>query len=148
MWDGEAFVGAKLALLCGADLVAYRRDRNPGIPFPGLWDLPGGGREGDESPVACVLRELGEEFGIRLAPGRLAWARRYPPLAEGRAASWFFAAAIGPEEVARIRFGDEGEAWTMMPAGLFLRRADAVPYLQARLADVLAETPPGSALGR
>lgn len=50
--DGEAFCGAKIALVCGDRLVAYRRDAKPSIPWPGLWDLPGGGREGEEMPVA------------------------------------------------------------------------------------------------
>ena len=42
------FSGAKLALFLGADLLVIRRDMRPDIPFPGHWDLPGGGREGEE----------------------------------------------------------------------------------------------------
>ncbi|MGY2050825.1 NUDIX hydrolase [Methylobacterium sp. JK268] len=138
MWDGQDFVGSKLALLQGGDVLAYRRDAKPGIPFPGCWDLPGGGREGTESPVDCVLRELEEEFGLRLPPARLTWWRRYPPLTAGRPPSYFFAGTIRPDEVARIRFGEEGEAWAMMPVATFLARDDAVPYLRVRLADRLA----------
>jgi 8-oxo-dGTP diphosphatase len=62
-WDGADFAGAKLAALVDGHILTYRRDHKPGIPWPGLIDLPGGGREGDESPSACVLRELQEEFG-------------------------------------------------------------------------------------
>lgn len=45
------FSGAKIALLCDGQLLTYQRDDKPGIPWPGLWDLPGGGRESDESPL-------------------------------------------------------------------------------------------------
>src|SRR5690606_34782771 len=47
--DSEAFSGAKIALVCGGRLVTYQRDAKPSIPWPGLWDLPGGGREGVET---------------------------------------------------------------------------------------------------
>ena len=43
------FVGAKVALLCGDRILTYQRDTRPGLPWPGLWDLPGGGREMSES---------------------------------------------------------------------------------------------------
>ena len=76
--DSEAFSGAKIALVCGRRLVTYRRDAKPSIPWPGLWDLPGGGREGAETPAECALREAQEEFGLVLAPDRVHWRRAYP----------------------------------------------------------------------
>ena len=60
----EPFLGAKLALLVGDRIVTILRDDIPTIPWPGHWDLPGGGREGDETPETCVLRELEEELAI------------------------------------------------------------------------------------
>ncbi len=78
MGDGAAFHGAKLALLCDGSILTYLRDDKVGIPFPGFWDLPGGGREGTEGPIECVLRELDEEFALRLSPERLKWSRFYP----------------------------------------------------------------------
>ena len=56
--SGGPFAGAKVALICGGDVLTYLRDDRPELPFPGCWDLPGGGREGEESAEACVLREL------------------------------------------------------------------------------------------
>lgn len=53
----DDFHGAKLALFIGADLVVIRRHDRPDIPWPGALDLTGCGREGQESPVDCVLRE-------------------------------------------------------------------------------------------
>ncbi|WP_162869177.1 NUDIX domain-containing protein, partial [Escherichia coli] len=47
----RAFGGAKIALLCDGRLLVYQRDDKPGIPWPGMWDLPGGGRENGETPL-------------------------------------------------------------------------------------------------
>lgn len=78
---GEAersrFHGAKLALFLGDELAVILRDERDDIPWPGHWDLPGGGREGVESPEACALRELNEELGLRLSESDLSYARAY-----------------------------------------------------------------------
>ena len=66
MIPDAGFVGAKAALFCGNALLACLRDTHPGLPWPGMWDLPGGGREGDESPEDCLLRELAEELGLTI----------------------------------------------------------------------------------
>ena len=63
---GAAFVGAKLALFLGDHLAVILRDDRPDIPWPGRLDLPGGGRDGDENPQDCVLRETREELGLAL----------------------------------------------------------------------------------
>jgi 8-oxo-dGTP diphosphatase len=111
-WDGADFAGAKLAALVDGHILTYRRDNKPGIPWPGLIDLPGGGREGDESPALCALRELHEEFGLHLPEQRIWWARPFPAM-DARSSSlgrtgWFLAAAITRSEVNAIRFGTEG----------------------------------------
>lgn len=142
MTDGAArgdFVGAKGAFLCEGAVLAYLRDDRPGLPWAGWWDLPGGGREGGESPEACLLRELDEEFGLRLPPKRLIWRREMVAMADPARRSWFFGAAITPDEIAAIRFGDEGQHWQMMPVAAFLTHDRAVPQLRDRLALFLSE---------
>ena len=142
--DGpREFAGAKIALVRGAELVAYRRDDRPDIPFPGFWDLPGGGRESDETPERCALRETEEEFGLILPPERIVWSRRYPSLHIPDRDACFFAAPVTGAEVAAIRFGNEGQCWRMMVMAEFIARDDAVPYLRTRLADFLQEWPKG-----
>lgn len=141
-FDGESFSGAKIALVCGRRLVTYRRDDTPAISWPGLWDLPGGGREGAETPVDCALRETAEEFGLMLAPARVHWCRRYPGATVPGLPTWFLAAAITPAEVASIRFGDEGQYWKMMDFAAFLAHPEGLPHLQQRFAEYLAARRP------
>ena len=136
-WDGNDFAGAKLAALIDGRILTYRRDNKPGIPWPGLIDLPGGGREGDESPALCALRELYEEFGIILPEARIWWARPFPAMDAPGRSGWFLAATLTPAEVAAIRFGDEGHSPYLMPVADFLVATDAIPPLQARLQLVL-----------
>lgn len=127
------FVGAKAALFCGDALLALQRDTHPGLPWPGMWDLPGGGRDGDESPEACLLREVHEEFGLRLPPDRLTWRAVLPAMTDATRQAVFFAGWITPEDVAAIRFGPEGQGWAMMRLDDFLGHPLAIPALKARL---------------
>ena len=136
-WDGGDFAGAKLAALHDGHILTYRRDMKPGIPWPGLIDLPGGGREGDESPAACALRELHEEFGLRLPESRLWWARPFPSLHSPGGTGWFLALTITPAEIAAIRFGEEGHTPQLLEIGAFLAAPDAIAPLQTRVKIVL-----------
>ena len=137
------FTGAKAALLCGDRILVYLRDDRPGLPWAGLWDLPGGGREGEESPADCLLREVQEEFGLHLSPARLVWSRALPSMRDPALDGWFFAGHLTPAEIAAIRFGDEGQRWQMMALDLWLTRTDAVAPMQARTALALSQMPPG-----
>lgn len=129
----ERFTGAKLALLSGNSVISILRDDKPDIPFPACWDFPGGGRENDETPAACALRETQEELGLRLPETALIWQRAFVSTLDADAAAWFFVAQITPDQVARIRLGSEGQRWRQLGVAQFLRLSDAVPYLQDRL---------------
>ncbi|MBN1928712.1 MAG: NUDIX hydrolase [Chlorobiaceae bacterium] len=43
-------------------ILLFLRDDKPEIPYPNLWDLPGGHVEADETPEACIVREMLEEI--------------------------------------------------------------------------------------
>ena len=133
------FTGAKAALFCGASVLTYLRDEKPGLRWPGLWDLPGGGREGEDGPENCLLRELWEEFGLRLPPDRLVWRREFPSMVETGRVSVFFGGWLSRAEVGQIRFGDEGQGWELMPVEGFLGHPRAVPELQRRTRIVWAD---------
>lgn len=136
-WNGADFRGAKIALITGDRILTYLRDDIPGIPFPNRWDLPGGGREGDESPLDCALRETHEEFGLTIDPASVIWHRAYPGAAPADPETHFFVAPLTPERLRQIRFGDEGQRWATMSLTEFLDHPAAVPHLQARLRDWL-----------
>ena len=46
------------------ELLLYKRDNKPGIPFPGYWDLIGGHVEEGETPEQALTREIKEELNI------------------------------------------------------------------------------------
>jgi 8-oxo-dGTP diphosphatase len=47
-----------------------QRDNVPGILFPGMIGLFGGHREGDETFLECVVREIHEELSFLIPPER------------------------------------------------------------------------------
>ncbi|MBI1170900.1 NUDIX domain-containing protein [bacterium] len=118
-------------------ILTYLRDDFAHIPWPGMWDLPGGGREGKESPETCVLRELHEEFGLDLPAERLVWRAALPAMLDPLQVSWFFAGRITAAEVDSIRFGNEGQFWRLMPVRGFLSHPKVIPALQDRTRQAL-----------
>ncbi|MEI7694558.1 MAG: NUDIX hydrolase [Chlorobium sp.] len=47
-------------------VLLFLRDNIPAIPYPGLWDLPGGHLEENESAEECIVREMFEEMEINV----------------------------------------------------------------------------------
>ncbi len=94
------------------------RDNNPLIPYPNVWDLPGGHLEPGESPAQCIVREMKEEIGYTLEDFKLAsvfefddrieytyWQRadfdiHQIHLTEGQCLRWFSHAEISTMELA------------------------------------------------
>ena len=48
------------------EILLFLRDNIPTIPYPNMWDLPGGHVEEGETPEQCIIREMKEEIGIDL----------------------------------------------------------------------------------
>ena len=129
-FEGAPFGGAKLALYLGDRLAVILRDATPGLIFADHWDLPGGGREGDENPQACALRECREELGLSVPEHAICWGRSFH---EGADIKWFFVAQLPQSAVADVTFGDEGQGWRLMDEAEFLNHPQAVPAFQDRL---------------
>lgn len=131
------FSGCKIALLCDNRLLTILRDDKASIPYPNMWELPGGGREGEETPFECVQREVFEELGLKLEETDIVWAKEYQGMLDPDKTSIFMVGTITQEEFTGIVFGDEGQAYQMMDVSQFLSDEKVVPQLQDRLRDYL-----------
>ena len=134
MSDNREFAGAKLALFIGERLLVLRRDDTPTIPWPGYLDLPGGGRDGNETPEACILRETREEIGLVLDASQLVWNRHYP---DDPTPAWFFAAHLPASAEGDVVFGGEGQGWMLMDPLEFVAHDEAVPHFRVRVKEYL-----------
>ena len=127
------FTGCKIALFCGDKLLTILRDDKSNIPYPNTWELPGGGREGDESPVECVAREVYEELGIHLTEDCLLCSKVYPSMLFEGKESVFLVGKLAQEQFDKIVFGDEGQGYKLMSVEEFLGSDKVVPQLQDRV---------------
>ena len=135
------FVGVKIVLLCGDRIVAIQRDEKPGLRFSGMWDLPGGGRDGNETPFETARREIIEELSITISEDDVFYQKEYPAMVEDQEIAYFLAARITHEQIAAIVFGDEGQGWKLTTIDDFIQDETIVPFLRGRLQDFLAATP-------
>ena len=131
------FQGCKIALICGDKVLTILRDDKDDIPCPNMWELPGGGREGNESPFECAAREVYEELGIHLDEDCLLWSKAYPSMLYKGRQSVFMVGELSQEQFDNIVFGDEGQGYKLMSIEEFLASSQVVPQLQDRLIDYM-----------
>ena len=131
------FSGCKIALISDDKLLTILRDDISTIPWPNMWELPGGGREAEETPFECVQREVFEELGLKLEEAAIDWAKEYQGMLDPDETSIFMVGTITQEDFASIAFGDEGQAYQMMDVSQFLSDDKVIPQLQSRLSDYL-----------
>lgn len=111
------------------------------------WEVPGGAVEADESPRAATIREIDEELGLRVTPGRLLVVDWVPPR-KGRTEGLmllFDAGTLTPAQTSTIQLpADELRSWAWSDpqqaaqrlSGLLARRVAAA--LKARTLGVTA----------
>jgi len=134
------FTGCKIALICDGRILTILRDDKPTIPWPNLWELPGGGREGDESPFECVVREVYEELSIQLLKDDIVWSWIYPSMLDENKNSVFLVGKLTQEQFNSIVFGDEGQGYKLVRLEEFLASDRVVPQLQERVRDYVEES--------
>jgi len=105
-----------VVVTCPLGVLAVRRaDGRP------PWAFPGGTIEPGESPADAAVREVREETGCPIRPGRILGSRLHP--ATGQAITYVAAvpdqgtdmSAMGPGEVTEARWLPVGEAVSLMP---------------------------------
>ena len=59
-------IGAGILLLnSNNEVLLLLRDDKVDIPFPNMWDIPGGKVEDNETPIEAIRREMMEEMSIK-----------------------------------------------------------------------------------
>ena len=129
------FTGCKIALICEGRILTILRDDKPTIPWPNLWELPGGGREGAENPFECAAREVYEELKIQLSKDDIVWSGIYPSMLDENKKSVFLVGKLTQEQFDSIVFGDEGQGFKLMTIEEFITLDQVVPQLQERVRD-------------
>ena len=134
------FTGCKIALICDGQILTILRDDKEDIPWPNMWELPGGGREGNETPFECVAREVYEELSIQLSKADVIWFQIYPSMLDGNKKSVFLVGRLTQEQFESIIFGDEGQGYKLVSFEEFLTLDRVVPQLQERVRDYMEES--------
>lgn len=132
------FAGSTIALLCENKILIYLRDNKEDLNFRNRWDLPGGGRENDETPFECIVRETKEEFGIDLNQKSIEFEKVYESVTQPGLKSYFFVGRISQKDIDNIQFGDEGQKWQLADLKSFFEMPNAVPHKQKMLKEILA----------
>lgn len=137
-YDGKEFTGVKTALLWEGKLFIYRRDNKPGLRFANLWDFFGGGREANETPMQCLIRELQEELGILIDPRQVVFSKVFPAMHDPSIDAYFMVVNLTDTQAKEYKFGSEGSTCKFIEIKDFMADADVIPYLKPRLASYLA----------
>jgi 8-oxo-dGTP diphosphatase len=128
------FNGAKIGLLFNDRLLMHLRDNKPGLFNANMWDFPGGGRENAESPEDCIIREVDEEFGIKLLRESLVWKKEYPAQKDPNQKAYFFVGTLTKEQAETIQL-TEGQRWALFTKEEFFSREDVIDALKGRFKD-------------
>lgn len=131
------FVGAKGLVFLGDKILVYRRDDKT-TSAPLCIDLPGGGREGEESPFDSFRREVQEEFGIAIQKDEIEFSCTVVSTMDPSKKSYFIVArtrGLMPEDIV---FGNEGTEWMLITPDEFIKRPDGIERQQKRVERYLA----------
>lgn len=130
------FNGAKGLIYIGDKMLVYRRD-NKTDNWPLHIDLPGGGREGGESPFETFQREVKEEFGIGLRKEDIIFSYMFESVMEPGEQAYFFVTRNLDVDVDNITFGNEGVEWMLMTPAEFISHPDGIIGQQKRVRNYL-----------
>lgn len=132
-------VGASIALVTQTELgrcvLAVQRTDTPDIPYPGCWEVPGGGAEPGEPAVRCARREFFEETGIKVPEEALVWQSLRRTARGTMPQNAFFVAEMKFDTLPTLSLSNEAQAGCFMPIAAFCGHPQAVRGHAIRLAD-------------
>ncbi len=131
------FNGSKGLVFIDDKILVYRRDDKTNNS-PMCIDLPGGGRENNETPFECFRREVREEFGIEIQQCEIEFSCTVNSAIEPGKKSFFIVAKTRRYGMDDIVFGNEGLEWMMMTPEEFIKRPDGIERQQKRVERYLA----------
>ena len=129
----DDFLGAHVALFIGDRLLVILRDDFAHIPSPNCWDFPGGTRDGDETPLQTLRREVLEEVALDLPKTAICHQARYRSMNQPDRFNWFYVAHLPARAEAAVTLGDEGQRWALMTPTQFLAQPNVVPSFPPQL---------------
>lgn len=128
------FHGVKIAILVEDKLLMFLRDNKPGLFNANKWDFFGGGRENEETPQECAIREIREEIEIDISPEFFIWEKFYPAQKDPTQKAVFMVAKIPKEYLDKINL-KEGQKWTLFEQKTFFEKDDVIEALKDRFSD-------------
>ena len=131
-----SFQGVKGLIFIGDKIVVFRRD-NKTNNFPLQVDLPGGGREDNESPLETFKREINEEFGINIEKEDVVFSKKYPSILDSSKVAYFIVTRPLNINENEIVFGDEGLEFFLMTPKDFVSLSDGVKKQQEKVVEYL-----------
>lgn len=136
--SGATFHGVKGLVRVGDKIIAIRRDDHT-LKYPLHIDVPGGGREEQESPFETLSREIREVLAITLTHDDIVYSKRYanPP---SRDHDTFFMVTreltLDPHDIV---FGEKGLTYHIMTVHDFISSETAVEKQKDRIVTYLRD---------
>lgn|GEM_PF-636691 len=129
------FNGVKGLVFIGEKVLVFQRDQ--GVEFPMQIDLPGGGRENEESPFETFKREVKEEFNLEVREKDVQYAKRYPSVLFKDQFAYFIVVRSNSFKEQDIIWGKEGIDYFLLDPKEFVDLKNGVQRQQKRVADYL-----------
>lgn len=133
------FHGVKIAIKDHAgNLLLHLQDNKPELFNANMWDMPGGGREGEETPFVCIHREVKEEFAINITESDIHWVGLFPAQKDPTRKAIFCVAKVSDEQKQKIVLG-EGQKYQFMTEADFFENPQVIQALKERYQFYLGE---------
>jgi len=136
IFNERNFHGVKGIIFINDKILVYRRDAKT-TSFPLHIDLPGGGKENNESPLDTFKREAMEEFGIKINDADVVYAKKYVSAMDPTKESYFIVTKSLDIKESDIVFGDEGLEFMLMDPEEYLKLNDGIKRHQDKVREYL-----------